>query len=122
MGGEQVVVLGASPKVDRYAHKAQLELSRCGHTVLPVHPVYREIDGVQVYPSLAAVPRPVDTVTVYLSPEIGEKHVQALLELAPKRVILNPGTESQSMIEALERAGIEVVEGCTLVMLRTGQF
>jgi hypothetical protein len=35
---------------------------------------------------------------------------------------MNPGAENPALAEKAEQAGIEVVEGCTLVMLRTGQF
>jgi hypothetical protein len=42
--------------------------------------------------------------------------------LNPRRVIFNPGTESAPLQQALDEAGIEWLEACTLVMLRTGQF
>jgi hypothetical protein len=35
---------------------------------------------------------------------------------------MNPGAENSALAARAEEAGIEVVEGCTLVMLRTGQF
>jgi hypothetical protein len=37
-------------------------------------------------------------------------------------VIMNPGADNFALAEKAEEAGIEVVEDCTLVMLRTGQF
>jgi hypothetical protein len=35
---------------------------------------------------------------------------------------MNPGAENYALAEKAENAGIEVVEGCTLVMLQAGQF
>ena len=35
---------------------------------------------------------------------------------------MNPGAENHELRKAAEAQGIEVVEGCTLVMLRTGTF
>jgi hypothetical protein len=35
---------------------------------------------------------------------------------------MNPGAENFALADKAEEAGIEVVEGCTLVMLRAGQF
>lgn len=122
MSSERVAILGASPKPDRYSFKALQALRAAGHVVLPVHPIYREIEGIEVYPSLSALQAPVDTVTLYLSPDTAVLQQEALLALHPRRAIFNPGTESPSLMEALRRAGVEVVEGCTLVMLRTGQF
>jgi hypothetical protein len=37
-------------------------------------------------------------------------------------VIFNPGTENQEFEEMLSNNGIEPIEACTLVMLRTGQY
>ena len=42
---ETVVVLGASPKVDRYSYKAIKMLGDCGHKVIPVNPYHAQIDG-----------------------------------------------------------------------------
>jgi uncharacterized protein len=35
---------------------------------------------------------------------------------------MNPGAENEELAAAASSAGIEVVEACTLVMLRTGLF
>lgn len=117
-----VAVLGASPKPSRFSNKAIRLLCEHGYTVYPVHPNWQEIEGLRVLTSMADLPERVDTVTVYLSPALGEKELPALLAARPRRVILNPGTESDHMADTLRAAGIEVVEDCTLVMLRGGYF
>lgn len=38
------------------------------------------------------------------------------------RIIFNPGTENPTFEEAAKALGMEVVEGCTLVMLATGAY
>lgn len=115
-------MLGASDKPERFAHQALLLLRESGHEVVPIHPALREIDGVAVVPRPEEVAGPVDTVTVYLRPEISLPLAAAVVGLKPKRVIFNPGTESPAWKEILDREGIEVEEACTLVLLRTGQF
>ena len=45
-----------------------------------------------------------------------------ILNLKPRRVIFNPGSENYALVTKLKEAGIEVVQACTLVMLRTEQF
>lgn len=119
---ETVVVLGASNKPDRYANKAQKLLRAHGHTVIPVHPQLTEIDGLAVLPRLAAIQQPVDTVTMYIGPERSAALVDELVALNPKRVIFNPGSESDLLEQRLRAAGIPVEEACTLVLLNTGQF
>jgi hypothetical protein len=44
------------------------------------------------------------------------------LGLNPKRIIFNPGTENDEFEKMAEDKGIEALEACTLVMLRSRQF
>jgi len=118
----RVAILGASPKSDRYAHLAQKMLTEEGYPVLPIHPKIGEIEGVSVYPDLASVPQPVHTLTLYVGPARSEPLVDAIIALAPQRVIFNPGTESPTLEAALQQQGIETMQACTLVLLRTKQF
>lgn len=117
-----VVVLGASPKPERFSNRAIRDLTTHGHKVFPVNPAYAEIAGLTAFPDLRAIGEAVDTLTVYLDPRHSLPLLSQILQLRPRRVILNPGTESPELTLALRAEGIEVVEGCTLVMLSTGQF
>jgi predicted CoA-binding protein len=73
-------------------------------------------------PSLAQINGVVNTLTLYLGPERGKELLQEMVNLKPDRVIMNPGTESDEIEDHLIAQGIQVIRGCTLVMLRTGQF
>lgn len=119
---ETVAVIGASPKRERYSNKAIRLLAEYGHTVLPVHPAQQEIEGLAVTPDINALPRGIDTVTMYVSPAHSGALLPALVALQPRRVIFNPGTENPALEAGLRSAGIGVEEACTLVLLRTGQF
>ncbi len=117
-----VAVLGASNKPDRYSYKAVLLLKEKGHTPYPVHPMLAEIDGIPVFPSLRQIPVSLDVVTLYLSPANQAKIEEQLLERRPRRVIFNPGAENPELTERLRATGIEVLNACTLALLKTGQF
>jgi uncharacterized protein len=119
---ETVAVLGASPKPERYSHRAMLALKAQGHEVLPVSPRGGEIAGLAVFRSLGEIDASVDTLSVYVNPDRGEEMIDEIVRLRPGRVILNPGTESEILKEALQAAKIPVLEACTLVLLSTGQF
>ena len=119
---QTVVVLGASPKPERYSNQAVRLLQEHGHRVIPVHPAIIEIESIPVVHALEHIEAPIDTLTVYLSPSISAPLQSAMLKLQPERVIFNPGTENPELKQALERAGIAVEEACTLVLLNTGQF
>lgn len=119
---QRVVVLGASDNPERYSNQAVNRLRDNGHEVIPVHPALERIDGIEVVPSLDRVEGAVDTLTVYVSPKVSSKLADAIVTLAPGRVIFNPGAENAELQAVLAGRGIPTLEACTLVLLSTGQF
>ena len=119
---QTVAVLGASPKPDRYAYRAMEMLQQYGHRAIPVNPAFDQVLGETCYRTIAEAPRPIDTVTLYLGKPRSDPLVAEILEAKPRRIIMNPGAENEDLAEEARAAGIEVVEGCTLVMLQTGRF
>ena len=122
MKPETVAILGASPKPDRYAYKAFRMLRDHGHRAIPINPAFEEILGEKCYPKIADAPQPLDTVTMYLGEARSNPLIDEIIAAKPRRIIMNPGAENPALAAQAEKAGIEVVEGCTLVMLQTGQF
>lgn len=119
---ETVAILGASPKPDRYAYKAFELLREYGHRPLPINPAFDEILGEKCYPKISDAPGSIDTVTLYLGEARSNPLIEEIINAKPRRIIMNPGAENRALATKAEEAGIEVVEGCTLVMLRTGEF
>jgi predicted CoA-binding protein len=117
-----VAVLGASPKPARYANQCIRLLKRHGYRITPVHPRFEQIEELPVTHSLGAIGDPVDTLTLYVGPQLLEPQADAIVTLRPARVIFNPGTESRLVQGRLDDAGIAWFEACTLVMLKTEQF
>ena len=122
---EVVAVLGASSDSSRYSYKAMQMLKEYGHTPVPVHPRETEILGYKVVSEIKELVKQgkrIDTLTMYVNPALSTKYQQDILDLNPKRVIFNPGSENPELEEALTRKGIKVEEACTLVMLRSGTY
>jgi len=119
---ENVAIIGASHKPDRYAYKAQVMLTENGHRVFPVSGNGREILGVPGYRSVREISEPLDTVTLYLNPQRHQAIVEDILEKRPQRIIFNPGTESEALESLYRSHGIDTERACTLVLLRTGQY
>jgi len=119
---QRVAVLGASHKPERYSNQAVRMLKEYGHTVIPVTPGRAVIEDLPVASDLGSISGAVDTLTLYVGPERSAQMQEDIVALRPGRVIMNPGTESSALEEALTRAGIPWEHACTLVMLRTGQF
>jgi predicted CoA-binding protein len=119
---QRVVVLGASDNPERYSNMALNRLLENGHEVIPVHPKLRRIGDLKVVPTLADVGDQVDTLTVYVSQKVSSSLADAIVELAPGRVIFNPGAENTDLEAILDACGITALRACTLVLLSTGQF
>jgi len=117
-----VAVLGASDKPERYSYQAVKLLAQKGHTVFPVHPRLAAIDGMPVFSRLADIPASLHTVTVYLGPKRSSALAEDILASCATRLIFNPGAENPDLAERLRSVGIEVLDACTLVLLKTGQF
>lgn len=118
---KKTLVIGASPKPERYSNMAIRMLREYEHDVVAL--AKRE-DKVNEIPIQTEFPgkEPIHTVTMYLGAERQAEYYSDILNLKPQRVIFNPGAENSELRELLEDAGIEAVENCTLVMLRTGQY
>ncbi|MBN1687499.1 MAG: CoA-binding protein [Candidatus Omnitrophica bacterium] len=117
-----VAVIGASNKPERYAYQAVKLLREKGHTVFPIHPRIEEIEGLRVYPKITDIPEKIDTVTLYVGAIASAGMAQDILNCRPRRIIFNPGAENDHLEKQAKEAGIQTVRGCTLVMLKTGQF
>ncbi|MEA3386140.1 MAG: CoA-binding protein [Thermodesulfobacteriota bacterium] len=119
---QNVVVLGASPKADRYSNQAVRLLVEHGHHVIPVHPAVETIEGLAVTRKLTDITDNIDKLTVYVSETVSSSLQNDILQLNPDRVIFNPGAENTSLRITLNQHGIRTEEACTLVLLKTGQF
>jgi predicted CoA-binding protein len=64
----------------------------------------------------------IDTVTLYLNPKRQEEYYNYIINLQPRRVIFNPGTENMEFVELLTAHKIASEIACTLVLLSTNQY
>ena len=118
---KKTLVLGASPNPERYGNKAARKLKAYGHEVVAVGKRESKIDDINIGKEFPSV-KDVDTVTLYLNPDNQKEYYEKIIALHPKRIIFNPGTENEELEDLAKENGIETVEGCTLVMLSTGEF
>ena len=117
----KTLVIGASEKPERYANVAVRMLLEYKHEVVSIGLREGTIEDVAIQTGQPDF-KDVDTVTLYVGPQRQDDLFDYVIGLKPRRVIFNPGTENPVFQEKLEASGIEPVEACTLVMLRTAQW
>jgi len=120
-----VLVIGASLKPVRFSNIAINMLTEFHHNIYAlglrsgfVNGVEIETDKNKVVPSNVEI----DTVTLYLNATRQKECYDYILELKPKRVIFNPGTENDEFYDLLSKSNIDYEVACTLILLRTGLF
>jgi len=116
-----VLVIGASLKPERYSNKAIKMLKEYNHTVFAIGLREGVVNEVKIQKGLTILDS-IDTVTLYLNPLRQLDYYQYIIDLKPKRVIFNPGTENDDFYVRLRENNINVEVACTLVLLRSNMF
>jgi predicted CoA-binding protein len=116
-----IVVLGASENPNRYSYLASARLQQYKFQVVNVSLHAGLCAGLPIQTDFSVI-KAVDTITIYVSPAHQAYWEKFIYSLNPKRLIFNPGAENPELAQQAMQKGIEVVEGCTLVMLSAGTF
>lgn len=121
--GKKTVIVGATPNQSRYAFLAANMLREYDHNIVPIGIKQGEVAGEEILDiRKKPVIKDVDTITLYIGPRHQPEWYEYLLSLKPKRIIFNPGTENDEFERLAESRGIEAMQACTLVLLRSLQF
>jgi predicted CoA-binding protein len=118
---KRTLIIGASENTERYSYKAMISLRQKKHPVVGLGSKKGKVGDVEIkigYPEL----KNIDTVSIYLNPIRQKNFYNYILNLKPKRIVLNPGTENPDFYSLAEKKGVEVKEACTLVLLSTNQY
>lgn len=115
------IVIGASSNPERYSYKAVLKLALHGHTVIPIGikpGKIEQFDILTAKPILANI----HTISLYINPLNQSEWIEYCLQLNPKRLVFNPGTENPDFIKQATEKNIYCLEACTLVMLSLNNY
>jgi predicted CoA-binding protein len=112
------VVVGAHPSPEKFGNKIYKKLKQHGYNVVPVNPVYDEVEGVNTVASLKEVTSPIDCINVVVSPKRAMVVVKDAIDMGIKRIWFQPGAFNGEVIDYAEQNGLEVVfHACVLVEL-----
>ena len=120
---KKTVVVGASNNPSRYSYQAAHMLKQKGFDIVPLSNKKGNVAGekilnIQNFPDI----KDVHTITLYLGPQNQPPYYNYLINLKPKRIIFNPGTENPEFENLARSKGIETNHHCTLVMLSIGNY
>lgn len=116
------LVLGASPKRNRFAYKAVRSLQRRNIPVIAIGKKNTNLDGILIRMGKPKDIGNIHTVTIYLNERNQKEYYDYILSIKPRRIIFNPGTINPEFAEMARKEGIEVLESCMLIMLNNGKF
>ena len=110
---KRVAVVGLSSNELRASNFVGYYLLRNGYEVTPVNPREEEIFGLKSYPSLNAIPHPIDVVDVFRDPSAVPEIAHEAAGIGAKFLWLQFGVISPEGVSIAEDAGITcIVDKC----------
>jgi predicted CoA-binding protein len=106
-----IAVVGLSANPTRPSYEVAAYMQQQGRRVIPVNPLEVPVLGEQAYPSLDAVPGPVDLVSVFRKSEEAGAVVDQAIKMGAKAVWLQEGIVDEAAAQRAEQAGLLVVMG-----------
>ena len=106
-----IAMVGASPDKTKFSYGVLRVLNETGYDMIPVNPRpgLEEIRGLKVYPSLAAIDRPVDMVEVFRKPEDLCDIAKQAIDIGAKVLWGQIGVIDHDAARLAEEAGLKVV-------------
>src|SRR5689334_15491338 len=110
-----IAVVGLSGKRYRPSYGVAEYMKRAGYRIIPVNPNEREIMGEACYPSLDAVPEPVDIVDIFRRAEHVPEIVEAAIRKGARAIWMQEGVYHEEAAHRAEEAGLAVaMDRCIL--------
>jgi uncharacterized protein len=105
-----LAVVGCSRDPSKAAHAIPARMLRAGFRVIPVNPHVPQLLGETSYPSLAAVPEPIEVVVVFRPAAEAPDIARAAVAAGAKALWLQQGIVSDEARGIAEAAGLLYVE------------
>jgi predicted CoA-binding protein len=118
---KKTLVLGASDSPNRYSYHTIKRLVANNHEVKAIGGKKGEVGSVKIGTNQEKF-QDIDTVTIYLNKRHQPKYYEYIIDLNPKRVLFNPGTQNTEFEKLLTEKKIDFERACTLVLLSINQY
>jgi uncharacterized protein len=102
-------VVGLSTNTARAAHGVARFLQEHGKRIVPVHPRVEKVHGETGYPTLAAIPFPVDCVDVFVRSELAGDIADEAVAAGAQAVWFQLGVVDPAAYRRVTAAGLDMV-------------
>lgn len=106
---KNIAVVGLSDNPMRASYGVATYMQQQGYRIIPVNPFVQATLGQKAYPSLSAVPDPIDIVDVFRRPEAVPAIVDDVIKLKVPVLWLQETVVHEEAAEKARRAGVFVV-------------
>lgn len=104
-----IAVVGLSNKRSRASYGVSEYMQHAGYKIIPVNPQEQEVLGEKCYPTLEAVPVPVDIVDVFRRSEFVPDIVDSAIRIGAKAIWMQEGVEHHDAARKARQAGLAVI-------------
>jgi predicted CoA-binding protein len=105
-----MAVVGLSSKPPRPSHGVSAYMKAHGYRIIPVNPNETEVLGESAYPSLEAVPEPVELVVIFRRPEFVRDVVESAIRKGAKVIWMQEGVFDDEAALRAQEAGLTVIQ------------
>lgn len=113
-----IAIIGAKDKPGQPVNMVGRYLLDAGFDVIPVHPVRKTVWGLDAYPSMTDIDRPVHLVNLFRAPEFCADHARECLQLSPAPLAfwMQSGIKSSEAGGLLAESGIKIFEDTCIMV------
>ena len=113
---KKFAIVGSFRNKEKVAYKIMQDMEKKGYEVYPVNPNMKIVDGKVSYKSISDIPFDIDVADIVTPPDVTEKIVEECLKKGIKRVWLQPGAESDKVIEFCHENNIKVLHSICIMI------
>jgi predicted CoA-binding protein len=117
-----IAVVGFSSRPTRAGYYVPAYLQNQGYLIIPVNPNIDQALGERAYPTLEAIPEPLDLVLLFQRSENVPPFVDQAISIGAKAVWMQSGISNEAAAAEAKAAGLDVVQNrCMMVEHRGNQ-